>query len=51
MKQKDKATKLFGAEGFETYYKEIYGERWESLKTALLEEPDYKEFNAVDHNA
>lgn len=46
MKQKDKATKLFGAEGFETYYKEIYGERWESLKTALLKEPDYKEFNA-----
>jgi len=46
MKQKDKATKLVGAEGFNTYYKNIYGDRWESLKESLLKESDYKEFKA-----
>ena len=33
-----KKQKLSGAEGFESYYLSIFGERWQSLKAALLEE-------------
>lgn len=44
MKQKDKSKKLVGAEGFDSYYAEIYGERWEKLKNALLEKADSRSF-------
>ena len=33
-----KKQKLSGAEGFESYYLSIFGERWQGLKAALLEE-------------
>ena len=33
-----KKQKLSGAQGFESYYLSIFGERWQSLKAALLEE-------------
>ena len=38
MKQRDK---LQGKDGFEKYYHELYGERWESLKASLLSESVY----------
>lgn len=36
MKQKDRARKLTGEQGFEQYYSELFGERWPLLKKALL---------------
>ena len=33
-----KKQKLSGAQGFESYYLSIFGERWQGLKAALLEE-------------
>ena len=30
--------KLFGAEGFEQFYGELYGERWEALKASFAGE-------------
>lgn len=38
MKQREK---LQGKDGFERYYHELYGERWESLKASLLSESVY----------
>jgi len=32
---------LKGGEGFESYYSNLYGERWVNLKTALLLDPQY----------
>ncbi|MBQ0050680.1 MAG: RsmB/NOP family class I SAM-dependent RNA methyltransferase [Treponema sp.] len=46
MKQKDKKQKLSGAEGFEEYYKNLYGERWNTLKAALANQPDHVEYKA-----
>jgi 16S rRNA C967 or C1407 C5-methylase (RsmB/RsmF family) len=40
MKQKVKAQKLVGADGFDSYYRCIYGERWDSLKSSLLDKAD-----------
>ncbi len=38
-----KKKKLQGAEGFLSYYKEQFGERWASLEEALSESGEYKE--------
>lgn len=38
--KKIKSEKLKGAEGFESYYNDLYGERWSVLKEALLSEKD-----------
>ena len=37
---------LRGAEGFEAYYAELYGARWQQLKMALLREPRYVAWNS-----
>ena len=36
MKQKDRARKLTGEQGFDQYYSDLFGERWPPLKAALL---------------
>lgn len=46
MKQKDRAKKLSGAEGFESYYTELFGGRWQKIKSAFSKSPDYLEWNA-----
>jgi len=46
MKQKDRAKKLSGAEGFESYYTGLFGERWQKIKSAFSKSPDYLEWNA-----
>ena len=46
MKQKDKKNKLSGAEGFDSYYSEIFGSRWNLLKSSLYGENQLTEFNA-----
>jgi len=46
MKQKKATQKLFGAEGFETYYKNLYQNRWDSLKEALSQESAPVEYRA-----
>lgn len=38
--------KLLGEQGFEKYYAEIFGARWEKLKAALLQESEGVPFNA-----
>lgn len=38
-----KKEKLKGKEGFERYYRNMFGKRWENLKTALLEDVKYYE--------
>lgn len=45
-KNKNSASKqiLRGKEGFEEYYKNLYCDRWETLKSALLKEPVYAKF-------
>lgn len=47
MKQKDqnKNKKLFGPEGFEAYYSELYGERWLNLKEAFSKENQAVEYH------
>lgn len=45
MKQAQKKQKLCGADGFDQYYRGIFGERWNALKTALQGESDYVEWN------
>lgn len=40
-KQKAKVEKLKGSEGFESYYNELYGDRWPILKQALLSEKEH----------
>ena len=48
MKQKLAATaqKLRGADGFEAYYRTLYGERWQAIKTAFAAESAYTAFRA-----
>lgn len=46
MKQKDRNKKLSGAEGFELYYSQLYKERWQSLKEALLKPSNQTEYKA-----
>lgn len=45
MKQNNLNKKLKGAMGFDVYYGELYKNRWETLKSALLLKPDYAEYN------
>ncbi|MCQ2573405.1 MAG: RsmB/NOP family class I SAM-dependent RNA methyltransferase [Treponema sp.] len=40
-----KQKKLIGAEAFEKYYFEQYGERWAALKASFTKESDYAEFH------
>ena len=52
MKQKNKnplkvTEKLFGAEGFEQYYGELYGERWPQLKDAFTKENQAVEYHVT----
>lgn len=52
MKQKNKNNdskkdKLSGAEGFEQYYGELYGERWTDLKNAFLKENQAVEYHVT----
>src|SRR5574344_1542594 len=46
MKQSDQNKKLRGAEGFESYYSDIFGDRWPALKSSLAREPRYAEWKA-----
>lgn len=46
MKQKDKKQKLSGAAGFEEYYTNLFGSRWQKIKEAFSLEPDYAEYKA-----
>ena len=45
MKQKSGKEKLSGAEGFEQFYRELYGERWDSLKAAFAGESSSVEYH------
>ena len=36
--KENKKEKLFGSQGFETYYSELYGQRWPALKEAFFKE-------------
>ena len=45
MKQKSGKEKLSGAAGFEQYYRELYGDRWDSLKKAFEGEADSVEYH------
>ncbi|SFI59392.1 16S rRNA methyltransferase RsmF [Treponema bryantii] len=47
MKQESAKTKLFGAEGFEEYYKGLYGERWDKLKEAFAGEGSSVEYHVT----
>lgn len=42
---KQKQNKLSGAQGFEQYYGELYGERWEKIKTAFANENQAVEYH------
>ncbi len=46
MKQSQKKQKLCGADGFDQYYRRLFGARWDALKCALQGESDYAEWNA-----
>ena len=46
MKQKDRNKKLSGADGFEAYYSNLFGERWQAIKESFSLEPDYAEWKA-----
>ncbi len=48
MKQKQTAKKLKGEEGFNTYYQNIYGERWITLRESLKKESDYTQWKVED---
>ena len=39
--------KLFGAEGFEQYYGELYGERWQALKDSFAGEGSSVEYHVT----
>lgn len=41
---KQKQTKLTGKEGFEKYYQDLYGSRWQDLKTAFQKENQTVEY-------
>ena len=47
MKQKSAKEKLCGAEGFEKYYSELYGERWLKLKQAFANPTDSVEYHVT----
>ena len=47
MKQKSGKEKLSGPDGFETYYRELYGSRWDSLKKAFEGEGDSVEYHVT----
>ena len=44
---KQKSNKLSGAEGFEHYYSELYGERWQALKEAFAKENQAVEYHVT----
>ena len=44
MKQKDRNLKLCGKDGFEAYYANLYGSRWEEIKSAFSLENDYAQW-------
>lgn len=46
MKQKDREKKLTGAAGFDSYYSQLFGERWNALKKAFSSDSDYAEWSA-----
>ena len=46
MKQKDREKKLTGAQGFDAYYSNLFGERWQAIKNAFSLAPDYAEWKA-----
>lgn len=46
MKQKEKNKKLTGSAGFEEYYSNLFGERWQSIKESFSLESDYAEWKA-----
>ncbi len=46
MKQSEKNKKLSGASGFDEYYSNLFGARWNSIKESFLLESDYAEWNA-----
>ncbi len=46
MKQKNRAKKLSGEAGFESYYSGLFGERWQKIKAAFSCKPDYVQWNA-----
>ena len=46
MKQSEKNKKLTGAAGFDEYYSNLFGERWQSIKESFSLESDYAEWKA-----
>ena len=44
---KQKSAKLSGAEGFEQYYGELYGERWQSIKDSFAGEGSAVEYHVT----
>ncbi|WP_027728566.1 RNA methyltransferase [Treponema sp. C6A8] len=46
-KSSEKAKKLSGAEGFNQYYGELYGQRWEALKTSFEKENQPVEYKVT----
>ena len=47
MKQKSAKPKLFGADGFEDYYRELYGQRWDALKESFAGEGSAVEYHVT----
>ena len=45
MKQKSAKQKLSGAQGFEEYYRELYGQRWDALKESFAGEGSAVEYH------
>ena len=50
MAKKKKSEKLQGAMGFETYYSQLFGIRWEKLKNALLQESKPEPWQTSSNN-
>ena len=46
-KKSDAKTKLFGAEGFEQFYGQLYGERWQTLKDSFAGEGSAVEYHVT----
>ena len=44
--EKKSAEKLRGKDGFEKYYSDLFGARWENLRNSLFGESVYAEWNA-----
>lgn len=51
MKQKDRQKKLSGGDGFEQYYSSLFGGRWQKIKSAFQNEPDYVEWKACGESS